>query len=311
MAIDTIKFKRGVKSKLNNLSYGEPAYISDENELYIGTEDGVEKITRNKEVAELSSQLEHIAQDTTIIKNNRSIFYTKNNGLIAHRGTSLYPENTLLAITKTHEIGYKWVEVDVAITSDKKFVLCHDEVVDRIFGGSKTGTLKNLTYDEIKNYDIKVGDCSDYPNEKIATFEDCLMICKKLGLGIFIHIEYIEIEDIPQLVNLINAYGMGDKVTINSFKMNLIQEVRKFDTEIPVTVFGGYTQDSINNVKKLGNSFMNVSYEYADSKTKVDAYHNAGMKVVVYTINDYAKAKLLINNGVDMIITDKLIGGVY
>ena len=59
MAIDTIKFKRGVKSKLNNLSYGEPAYISDENELYIGTEDGVEKITRNKEVAELSSQLEH------------------------------------------------------------------------------------------------------------------------------------------------------------------------------------------------------------------------------------------------------------
>lgn len=62
MAIDTIKFKRGVKSKLNNLSYGEPAYISDENELYIGTENGVEKITRNKEVAELSSQLEHIVK---------------------------------------------------------------------------------------------------------------------------------------------------------------------------------------------------------------------------------------------------------
>lgn len=59
MAIDTIKFKRGVKSKLNNLSYGEPAYISDENELYIGTENGVEKITSNKEVKELSSQLEH------------------------------------------------------------------------------------------------------------------------------------------------------------------------------------------------------------------------------------------------------------
>ena len=63
MAIDTIKFKRGVKSKLNNLSYGEPAYISDENELYIGTEDGVEKITRNKEVAELSSQLEQIENE--------------------------------------------------------------------------------------------------------------------------------------------------------------------------------------------------------------------------------------------------------
>ena len=61
MTTHTIKFKRGIKSKLNELSYGEPAYISDENELYIGTEDGVEKITRNKEVAELNSQLEHKA----------------------------------------------------------------------------------------------------------------------------------------------------------------------------------------------------------------------------------------------------------
>ena len=66
MAIDTIKFKRGVKSKLNNLSYGEPAYISDENELYIGTENGVEKITSNKEVKELSSQLEHKANLNTV-----------------------------------------------------------------------------------------------------------------------------------------------------------------------------------------------------------------------------------------------------
>ena len=70
MAIDTIKFKRGVKSKLNNLSYGEPAYISDENELYIGTENGVEKITRNKEVAELSSQLEHIENK---VQNNKKV----------------------------------------------------------------------------------------------------------------------------------------------------------------------------------------------------------------------------------------------
>ena len=67
MAIDTIKFKRGVKSKLNNLSYGEPAYISDENELYIGTENGVEKITSNKEVKELSSQLEHTKNNLELI----------------------------------------------------------------------------------------------------------------------------------------------------------------------------------------------------------------------------------------------------
>ncbi len=69
MAIDTIKFKRGVKSKLNNLSYGEPAYISDEGELYIGTKSGVEKLTSNKEVKELSSQLEHIINENEKVLN--------------------------------------------------------------------------------------------------------------------------------------------------------------------------------------------------------------------------------------------------
>ena len=62
MTTDTIKFKRGMKNKLNELAYGEPAYISDEGELYIGTESGVEKLTSNKEVKELSSQLAHIAK---------------------------------------------------------------------------------------------------------------------------------------------------------------------------------------------------------------------------------------------------------
>ena len=69
MAIDTIKFKRGNKNKLDKLSYGEPAYISDEGELYIGTESGVEKLTRNKEVEELSSQLAHIHNNTSAFVN--------------------------------------------------------------------------------------------------------------------------------------------------------------------------------------------------------------------------------------------------
>ena len=73
MTTDTIKFKRGVKSKLNNLSYGEPAYISDEGELYIGTKSGVEKLTSNKEVKELSSQLAHKA-------NLNSVFSMANMG---------------------------------------------------------------------------------------------------------------------------------------------------------------------------------------------------------------------------------------
>lgn len=58
---DTIKIKRGAKSRLTPLLYGEPAYISDEKELYIGGSDGSnEKITRNKEVDELTIKVEDL-----------------------------------------------------------------------------------------------------------------------------------------------------------------------------------------------------------------------------------------------------------
>lgn len=56
---DIIKFKRGAKERLDILSYGEPAFITDERELYIGTEDGDnQKITRNQEVDLLVAEVE-------------------------------------------------------------------------------------------------------------------------------------------------------------------------------------------------------------------------------------------------------------
>ena len=62
---DTIKFKRGAKAKLPSLNYGEPAFVSDEKELYIGTKTGNVKLTSKSEIeelkqknTELSSQLE-------------------------------------------------------------------------------------------------------------------------------------------------------------------------------------------------------------------------------------------------------------
>lgn len=112
MAIDTIKFKRGVKSKLNNLSYGEPAYISDENELYIGTEDGVEKITRNKEVAELSSQLEHIESNQNALK-------------VSNFGTGV--DALIIAINLGNE---KKLPVDIDIDITLPLEWCLDDMID-------------------------------------------------------------------------------------------------------------------------------------------------------------------------------------
>lgn len=116
MTTDTIKFKRGVKNKLNKLAYGEPAYISDENELYIGTENGVEKLTRNKEVAELSSQLEHNMNKVIILKATGS-----DDSVILQE-----------AINQAKENGFKIVLQDKVFILNKPIVMYSNVLIEGI-----------------------------------------------------------------------------------------------------------------------------------------------------------------------------------
>lgn len=74
--VSKIKLKRGNKARLLQLSYGEPAFVSDEKELYIGTEAGNIKLTNRSEVEnlttkteELTSQLETSANDINRFQN--------------------------------------------------------------------------------------------------------------------------------------------------------------------------------------------------------------------------------------------------
>ena len=50
-----------------------------------------------------------------------------NSPLVAHRGASLVtPENTLVSVRKTAELGATWIETDVRLTADMKLVMIHD-----------------------------------------------------------------------------------------------------------------------------------------------------------------------------------------
>ncbi|WP_366523150.1 glycerophosphodiester phosphodiesterase family protein [uncultured Tateyamaria sp.] len=55
-----------------------------------------------------------------------------------HRGIwgkydgKIIPENSLAALQKTHELGFRSLELDAQTTKDGHLVVAHDRVVDRI-----------------------------------------------------------------------------------------------------------------------------------------------------------------------------------
>lgn len=87
-----IKFKRGVKDNLPELSYGEPGFVSDEGELYIGTESGNIKLTSKSEIETINEQLEssiyrrkYIDRKFKTIVGVSPMYYTSNSTGLIHK----------------------------------------------------------------------------------------------------------------------------------------------------------------------------------------------------------------------------------
>ena len=107
--------------------------------------------------------------------------YDENVRTIAHRGYSaVAPENTIPAYILAKQMGYKYVECDVSFTSDNVAVLLHDSTIDRTSNG--TGSIADMPYEQAAQYDYGSWKSSEYTGTTIPTFEEFIMLCKKIGL---------------------------------------------------------------------------------------------------------------------------------
>ena len=100
---------------------------------------------------------------------------------VNHRGYStVAPENTLPAYKLSKRMGFNYVETDVSFTSDGVAMLLHDATIDRTSNGS--GTLANMTYDEVRQYDFGSWKSSAYAGTVIPTLAEFLSLCKNIML---------------------------------------------------------------------------------------------------------------------------------
>ncbi len=115
------------------------------------------------------THIESLIQNLKDSKNDEVI-------VVAHRaGWRNAPENSLLAIQKSIELGVDMVEIDVQKTSDGHLVLMHDKKINRTSNGK--GRIRNRTLAELKNYFLRDAD-GELTQEKIPTLEEALSLAK-------------------------------------------------------------------------------------------------------------------------------------
>ena len=222
----------------------------------------------------------------------------------AHRGGNEFaPENSFRAFKSAVDIGYKYLETDVHLTKDGFLIAFHDDTLDRVT--DKSGLIRDLTLSEVKKAKSAGTDEIPLLSELLNSFTDC-----------FFNIDCKVDETVQPLINLINNKDFINRVCIGSFSQKRIIFIRKSlgkdvktsmgPAEVILSKFLSYTSLGYNfkssytsiPIRRYGINLLeerNIKYLKSNNQ-----------KVIAWTINDEDQMKMLINIGIDGIMTDNL-----
>ena len=222
----------------------------------------------------------------------------------AHRGGNEFaPENSFRAFKSAVDIGYKYLETDVHLTKDGFLIAFHDDTLDRVT--DKSGLIRDLTLSEIKKAKIAGTDEIPLLSELLNSFTDC-----------FFNIDCKVDETVQPLINLINNKDFINRVCIGSFSQKRINFIRKSlgkevktsmgPAEVILSKFLSYTSLGYN----FKSSYTSIpirryGIDLLDERN-INYLKSNNQKVIAWTINDEDQMKMLINIGIDGIMTDNL-----
>ena len=253
----------------------------------------------NGDIADLNNRVKDIKNH--LLHNNKV-------KMIAHRGFSGYsPENTIPAFRLAGSNKYWGAECDVQETSDGKFVIMHDNTVDRMTNG--TGSVSSKTLTQIKNLTIDSGNFIKFnPTLRVPTLEEYLQICKECGLIPVIELKSIKIASIPNFLDILNSHQVLDCCLIISFDKSILEAIRMENEKVEIAYLSNTMTSADITYCSEKRFHINVEHS-AITKALIEEAHKKDVLVGAWTIDDKTTIDILISNGIDFITANGYIRG--
>jgi glycerophosphoryl diester phosphodiesterase len=232
--------------------------------------------------------------------------------VIAHRGFSgRAPENTSAAVRRAIEVKADMVEIDVLLSRDREVVVIHDDTLERTTDGK--GPVAAHTLEEIRRLDAGSWFGEEFTGEKVPTLGEVLDLVRgRILLNVEIKGEAVtpEVEGgvVDEVLRLVGERGMGEQVILSSFDPAALAQARQLDPKIrTASLYNRKLHRGMGPLEVMtavGSQGFNLSARRL-SRQIVRACHRHGRPVAVYTVDDPAKMRRLIDKGVDAIFTNR------
>ncbi len=228
----------------------------------------------------------------------------------AHRGGATHPEllgleNTLAAFRHAYQLGFDYLETDVHATRDGVLIAFHDDVLDRVT--DRRGRIEDLTAAEVRRARIA-------GREPIPTMTQLL---RELPRACF-NVDVKSDSAVRPLADLIEAENAHDRVLVGSFSARRMRDFRRLTghrvptSASPLEVLAFRLLPSGRLARALTGArvdALQIPHRRGPITVAttglVRRAHAVGVPVHVWTIDDPQEMRLLVDRGVDGLMTDR------
>ena len=218
---------------------------------------------------------------------------------IAHRGyIEKGVENSIEALEAAAKAGADYVEMDVLMTKDNKFIVMHDYNLKRLAGINKK--VQDMTYNELVGLPISQSGHTS----KIPSFEEYVRRAKELNIKLVVELKphggepnnYVDI-----FIEKVKELDIGNNYKYMSLDLKVMEELESKAPQLETGYiipfqFGKFSNNNVDFFAIEDFSFSDTLVEQAKSQNK---------SVYVWTINDPSLITKYLQSPANGIITDE------
>lgn len=219
---------------------------------------------------------------------------------IAHRGgAGLAGENTIEAFRRSHALGFRYLEMDLRLTSDGHVVVFHDVRLGRVT--SARGAVRSRPLAELAALPVSGGG-------HIAAFEDVLTAFPDAHLTIDIK----QMSVVAPLARLLIERGCVTRVCAAAMRETWLRRLHEHVGPQLITALPWRALARL----AAGRALHSLTARFAHVPLRLGRVpivrrdliargHDMGLRVIVWTVNDTDTMNRLLDDGADGIITDR------